>query len=182
MRRHTRHSDKRLSTGQVSGSQLISCPGLNGFQAGNPAGNAGAEFLVFFPEFLAQRRLFIKNNESEKPQTYHNPILEQPDAAEEQSLAEEKRRNGNIHRVAHVAIESGYYQPLGGSDGRGRPQPLYGEKSKGIKQDRKPGDDHQGSDDAERVKAEQRRGEAPATNRPGDIHGKRPRSDNQKDR
>ena len=63
--------------------------GIQRFQARNPAGNVGAEFLVLFPEFSAQRRLFIKKNKGKKSQPDNESVLQQGDAAEEQSLAED---------------------------------------------------------------------------------------------
>src|SRR5271165_2709168 len=54
------------------------------FQARNPAGDAGAEFLVFIAEFSAQGRLFIKNYKSEKSQPNNKSVFQQVHTAEQQ--------------------------------------------------------------------------------------------------
>jgi hypothetical protein len=38
-------------------------------------------------------------------------------------LAEDQRQHGDIHRVAHVAIQSGNHEMLGGATGAGVPSP-----------------------------------------------------------
>ena len=140
-----------------------------------------AVVLVFLPEFSGERRLFIKDNKGKECQPNKKSVLEQADAAKEQSLAEDQQRHGNIHGIAHPAIESGNYEVLWGSDGRRRPQPLDREPSKGVKQDGKTGSDHQRSDDAEDENPEQGRSEAPVSHSPWDIDSERSRSYNQKD-
>src|SRR5579872_5808661 len=112
-------------------------PGRKRPQAGNPAWDVGAEFLIFFPEFAAQHRLFIKKHKSKKPPPDNESVLQQRNASEEQSLAEDQRRDGNIHGVAHVAIQSGNHEAPRGSNGRRRAQPLNRETRKGIQQDGK---------------------------------------------
>ncbi len=131
---------------------------LQRLQTRNPARDASAEFVVFLSEFSMQRRFFVKNNKSEKSRPNDHSVFQQADVAEEQSLAEDQQRHSNIHRVAHVAIESGNHKPLRGGDGCGRSQPLDCEASKGIQQNGKANCNHQRPDDAANEKVEQRRG------------------------
>jgi len=59
--------------------------------AGKPARNADAEFLVLLPEFSAQCRLFIKKDKSKKCQPNNETILQRGDVAEEHPLTKDLR-------------------------------------------------------------------------------------------
>lgn len=142
----------------------------------------GAELLIFFPELSSQRRFFIKKNKSKKSQPNNKSVFQQAHAAKQQSLAEVQERHGNIHRIADITIQPGNHESLGRTNRCGRPQSLVCETSEGVEKDGSPGRDRQRPDHAEEEKTEQRWGEAPVTNRPGDLHRDRPRCYHQKDR
>src|SRR5215471_2835469 len=147
----------------------------------DPTRDVGAEVIILFAELAAQRRLFIKKAKGKKTEPYDYSVTEQPGVAEEESLAEDHRQHSHVHGVAHVTIEPGHDQMLGRRDGRRRPQALDREAGERIEQDRQPGGDHQPAQHAERKKAERRRSQSPAGDRPGNVDSEGPGSDYQKD-
>ena len=107
-------------------------------------------------------------------------VLEHLDAAEEQSLAEDQRRNRHVHGIAHVAIQPADHQMLWRRDGRRCPQALKGEAGEGVKQQREAGADQQRTEHAKGRETQQRRRHMPSVNPVGDKDGQRPRRNHQK--
>src|SRR5262252_7936446 len=126
-------------------------PRLDSWQ---PAPDISAEFFVFVAELSAESWLFVGQNENVEAQPDNHAVLEHADAAEEQSLPEDQRDNGHVHRIAYVPVETGDNQMLRRSDRCRRAQALNGKARERIEQNGKAQGDQPRSDRAKRKEAE----------------------------
>jgi len=104
--------------------------------------------LVLVGELLAQRRLFVGNNEQEESGPHDRAVLQHRDAPEQEALAGDQRRDCDVHRIADVAIEPGDDEALWGHHRRRCAEALQREASERIEQDGQPGDDQGGAEHA----------------------------------
>lgn len=107
-------------------------------------------------------------------------ILQHLDAAKEQSLADDQRRYGHVHRIAHVAIQPADYQVDGRRDGRGRTQALHGEAVERVDQHGKANTDQQRAKRAKGDEAQQRRRYLPSADPVRKKDSEAPRRNHQK--
>src|SRR5437660_2161868 len=86
------------------------------------------------PKLPVQLRLFIEKDKSKKSKPDDDPVLQQTDAAKQQSLADDQEQHGNIHRVAYPTIQASDDQTLGRSNWCRCPQYLNSTEEKEIRQ------------------------------------------------
>jgi len=111
----------------------------------------------------------------------NQPVLKHAEVSEEECLAENQRGNGNIHRIAYVAIEPGHHQVLRWRYRSRRAQALQRETGKRIEQHRHAGSNQKPADDPQRQEAKGKRRQAPSADLPRNQAGHGPGSKDQKE-
>src|SRR6516165_9430759 len=98
-------------------------------QSGNPSGNLGAESLVLGTEGRLKGRFFIREHKKVKEQPHETAVPDKARISQNQTLAENRAGNRDIHGIADVAVQAGNNQMASWENGRRRADALHGETS-----------------------------------------------------
>ena len=95
-----------------------------GRSRGHHAGTARRYSSYCAPYRSGQRRLLVQPHERRHQRPHHRGVEQQVGAAQQQRLADDRRRDGDVHHVAHVAVRPADHQLLGRRRRRRRAEPL----------------------------------------------------------
>ena len=104
-------------------------------ETGDPSWNVGRVGLVFLAEGFAERGLFVEDDEEMRGEPREDRVDEKVLVAEKESLAENERRDCNVHGVSDEAIRALNDEVLRGKDWSGRADSLKGEAREGFEDD-----------------------------------------------
>src|SRR5215208_2850931 len=104
-----------------------------------PTGDGTPVLIVLEPELAVHGRLLIPADERRDDGNEGQPVQQQLGPAQEERLPDDRRRHGQIHRIAHVPVEAAHDESLGRSDGRGRPEAFHNKARERVQEDDDPG-------------------------------------------
>src|SRR5207249_7922227 len=113
-----RRGARRRAAQRPTGRLLVSVPGAVPAYAREPPGNAAAVGGVLLAELPAERRLLVEHDEEVEAERQAGGIGQDRLAAEEETLADDHRDDGDVAGIAHVAEPAAHDQPLGRRGGR----------------------------------------------------------------
>jgi hypothetical protein len=90
----------------------------------NPARDIGAEILVMGAKALSQHRLLVGQDKGVEREPQDPGVNQETPVAEQDPLAQDDSDDGDVHGIAHVAIEPRHHQVLRRCDRRRRAEPL----------------------------------------------------------
>src|SRR5262245_19549960 len=108
--------------------------GLPRPKAGPPAWHRPPVLLVLRAESTAQGRLLVPVDECCDRREEHGRVDEQYEPAQDEGLPDDDAADGQVHRVADVAVEAAHDQAVGRRDRGGRAEPLDREASERLEQ------------------------------------------------
>src|SRR5262245_17130878 len=108
------------SLAPVSAIGMAASCGAPRRQPRNPARDVGPEFLVLGPKRLSQHRLLVRQDKGVEGEPHEPAVNHETPVAEQDPLAQNDGDDGNVDRIAHVAIETRHHEVLRRSDRRRR--------------------------------------------------------------
>jgi hypothetical protein len=147
--------------------------GSPGREPWNPARDARPEILVLRSELMNERRLLVPNDKRVEEEPRQHAVQKKALVAEQGRLPQNDDNEGNVNRIAHVAIETRHHEVLRRRDRRRRAQSLHRKACKRVDQHRETGDDQQDPDGPRRLEIEEGRPKLPMRNPPWNEPGHR---------
>jgi hypothetical protein len=100
-----------------------------------PTGDRTEVGLIVGTELTAKCRLFVPVNESRNGEKERPGVEQQQRLSQYECLSDDRRRDGQVHRIPDIAIEPADDQTLGGSDRSRSAKPFVDEACERLQHD-----------------------------------------------